>query len=130
MEEREVIELMSEKKNLSRPLSDYGTQKSTAITTAHRLAKFLGDEVVQGSGLSCHLLISKHPIGAPVTELAIPVAIFEASESERVGAPASTSVFMVNDYRRIFAHRCGLCMNHVSGQVSAPVVLQSVLVRV
>lgn len=84
MEEDEVIDLMSEKKNLSRPLSDYGSQKSTAITTANRLAQFLGAELVQGSGLSCHLLISKRPAGAPVTERAIPVAIFGASEAVKV----------------------------------------------
>lgn len=31
---------------MSRKLSDYGTQKSTAITTAKRIAMFLGPEMV------------------------------------------------------------------------------------
>ena len=86
MEEDEVIDLMSERKSLSRALSDYGSQKSTAITTANRLAQFLGQELVQNSGLSCHLLISKEPRGAPVTQRAIPVAIFGAKEAVKVSA--------------------------------------------
>lgn len=32
---------------MSKQLSDYGNQKSTSITTAKRLAEFLGDEMVK-----------------------------------------------------------------------------------
>lgn len=32
---------------MSRQLDDYGNQKSTSITTAKRLAEFLGDEMVK-----------------------------------------------------------------------------------
>lgn len=94
MEEDEVIDLMSEKKNLSRALSEYGSQKSTAITTAKRLSAFLGNELVQNSGLSCHLLISKQPAGAPVTERAIPVAIFGAAEAVKVHLTGKSCVLM------------------------------------
>jgi DNA polymerase epsilon subunit 1 len=36
--DEEVVELISENRSMSRPLADYGEQKSTAITTAKRLA--------------------------------------------------------------------------------------------
>jgi len=42
-----------------------------------RLAEFLGDQMVKDAGLSCRYIISKKPDGAPVTERAIPLAIFQ-----------------------------------------------------
>lgn len=86
---------------MSRKLEDYGQQKSTAITTARyaslpllrtryflsrssaltrRLAEFLGPQMVKDAGLACNFIISQKPIGAPVTERAVPVAIFQAGE--------------------------------------------------
>jgi len=35
----ELFELIGESKNMSRALEDYGSQKSTSITTAKRLAE-------------------------------------------------------------------------------------------
>ncbi|CAM9190271.1 unnamed protein product [Chrysoparadoxa australica] len=52
--------------------------QSTSLTTARRLADFLGSEMVQDKGLNCRLVISNRPHGAPVTERAIPTAIFAA----------------------------------------------------
>ena len=46
-----------------------------------RLAEFLGDDMVKDKGLACQFIISKKPDGAPVTERAIPVAIFQAEEA-------------------------------------------------
>ncbi|WAR05620.1 DPOE1-like protein, partial [Mya arenaria] len=63
MPDSELFELISEKRSMSRKLEDYGSQKSTSISTARRLAEFV---------------ISKKPEGAPVTERAIPMTIFEA----------------------------------------------------
>ena len=57
--------------------------KSTSIPTAKRLAEFLGDQMVKDAGLSCRYIISKKPDGAPATERAIPVAIFESEPSVR-----------------------------------------------
>ncbi|XP_052824360.1 DNA polymerase epsilon catalytic subunit A-like [Octopus bimaculoides] len=62
----------------SRKLEDYGQQKSTSISTAKRLAEFLGDQMIKDAGLSCRYVISKKPEGSPVTERAIPMAIFQA----------------------------------------------------
>lgn len=75
----EVLEKISESSNMSRRLSEYpDSQKSLAITTARRIAEFLGPQMVKDKGLSCRFIISRLPIGRPVTERAIPVDIFRA----------------------------------------------------
>eukprot|EP00731_Ephydatia_muelleri_P013540 Em0007g850a len=81
MPDTELFELISENRSMSRKLEDYGDQKSTSISTAKRLAEFLGDQMVKDAGLSCRFIISKKPDGAPVTERAIPLAIFQAEPS-------------------------------------------------
>merc|ERR1719391_778414 len=83
MPDTELFELISENKSMSKALSEYEGQKSTSISTAKRLAEFLGDQMVKDAGLSCRYIISKKPDGAPVTERAIPVAIFESEPSVR-----------------------------------------------
>ena len=47
----------------------------------HTPHQFLGDQMVKDAGLSCRFIISKKPDGAPVTERAIPLAIFQAEPS-------------------------------------------------
>jgi DNA polymerase epsilon subunit 1 len=81
MPDYELFELIAEKRTMSRALEDYGAQKSTSISTAKRLAEFLGDEMVKDKGLNCKYVISKKPEGAPVAERAIPIAIFQAEPS-------------------------------------------------
>ncbi|XP_070548417.1 DNA polymerase epsilon catalytic subunit A-like isoform X2 [Ptychodera flava] len=78
MPDTELFDLISENRSMSRKLEDYGSQKSTSISTAKRLAEFLGDDMVKDKGLSCKFIIAKKPEGAPVTERAIPLAIFQA----------------------------------------------------
>eukprot|EP00112_Aurelia_sp_Birch-Aquarium-sp1_P000107 Seg1008.10 transcript_id=Seg1008.10/GoldUCD/mRNA.D3Y31 product="DNA polymerase epsilon catalytic subunit A" protein_id=Seg1008.10/GoldUCD/D3Y31 len=79
--DNELFELISENRSMSRTLEDYGSQKSTSISTAKRLAEFLGDQMVKDKGLSCRFIISKKPEGSPVTERAIPLAIFQTEDS-------------------------------------------------
>ena len=43
--------------------------------------QFLGDQMVKDAGLACKFVISKKPEGAPVTERAIPLAIFQSEPS-------------------------------------------------
>uniref|UniRef100_A0A8B9JR41 DNA polymerase epsilon catalytic subunit n=1 Tax=Astyanax mexicanus TaxID=7994 RepID=A0A8B9JR41_ASTMX len=81
MPDAELFELISENRSMSRKLEDYGEQKSTSISTAKRLAEFLGDQMVKDAGLSCRFIISRKPEGSPVTERAIPLAIFQAEAS-------------------------------------------------
>ncbi|KAH8777198.1 hypothetical protein BGZ57DRAFT_350140 [Hyaloscypha finlandica] len=79
--DEELIDLICENRSMSKTLEEYGTQKSTSITTAKRLADFLGEQMVKDKGLNCKYIICARPKNAPVTERAIPVAIFSAETS-------------------------------------------------
>ncbi|XP_013170989.1 PREDICTED: DNA polymerase epsilon catalytic subunit A [Papilio xuthus] len=83
MPDSELFELISENRSMSKKLEDYGGQKSTSISTAKRLAEFLGDEMVKDAGLACRFIISRKPEGAPVTERAVPLAIFQSPAGVR-----------------------------------------------
>ena len=54
-----LVDLLCENRSMSRTLEDYGNQKSTSISTAKRLAEFLGDQMVKDKGLSCRYIISE-----------------------------------------------------------------------
>lgn len=79
----ELFDLLSENRSMSRKLSDYGDQKSTAITCAKRLSDFLGEQMVRDAGLATKFIISREPLGQPVTERAVPTAIFAAKPEVR-----------------------------------------------
>ena len=81
MPDEELIDLICENRSMSKALEEYGAQKSTSITTAKRLAEFLGEQMVKDKGLNCKFIVSAKPHGAPVAERAVPVAIFSAEES-------------------------------------------------
>ncbi|KAK3385312.1 hypothetical protein B0H63DRAFT_181526 [Podospora didyma] len=81
--DEELMELISENRSMSKTLEEYGTQKSTSITTAKRLADFLGEQMVKDKGLNCKFIICARPKAAPVTERAVPVAIFSADEDTK-----------------------------------------------
>lgn len=76
MDDDDLLELISEKKTISKTVEDYDGRKSTSLTTAGRLADFLGADMIKDKGLNCKLVISRLPADAPVTDRAIPVAIF------------------------------------------------------
>ncbi|XP_073146772.1 DNA polymerase epsilon catalytic subunit A-like [Henckelia pumila] len=73
----ELLDFISESSTMSKSLADYGEQKSCAVTTAKRLADFLGDAMVKDKGLLCQYIVACEPKGTPVSERAVPVAIFE-----------------------------------------------------
>ncbi|KAK9075077.1 hypothetical protein SSX86_003396 [Deinandra increscens subsp. villosa] len=73
----ELLDYISESSTMSKSLADYGQQKSCAVTTARRLADFLGDTMVKDKGLRCQYVVACEPRGNPVSERAVPVAIFE-----------------------------------------------------
>ncbi|KAM3201238.1 DNA polymerase epsilon catalytic subunit A [Capsicum annuum] len=75
----ELLGYISESSTMSKSLADYGEQKSCAVTTAKRLADFLGDAMVKDTGLLCQYIVACEPKGTPVSERAIPVAIFETN---------------------------------------------------
>lgn len=78
LETDELIDLISENRSMSRQLEDYGDQKGTSQTTARRLGEFLGAEIIKDKGLNCKFVIAERPHGSPVTERAIPTAIWRA----------------------------------------------------
>ena len=82
LDDEDLIELICENKSMSKPLSEYEGQKSTSITTAKRLGEFLGAEMIKDAGLNCKYIISAKPLDSPVTERAIPVAIFSSDKKE------------------------------------------------
>ena len=79
--DEELIDLICENRSMSKKLAEYGSQKSTSITTAKRLAEFLGEQMIKDKGLNCKYIISSKPKNVPVTDRAIPVAIFSADPS-------------------------------------------------
>jgi len=81
LDTEEIFDLISENRNMSRQLDDYGTQKGTSQTTARRLGEFLGAEIIKDKGLNCKFIIAERPHGAPVTERAIPTAIWKAESA-------------------------------------------------
>ncbi|KAL0248806.1 hypothetical protein GEMRC1_004040 [Eukaryota sp. GEM-RC1] len=76
--DEQVIELLSESKNMSKSLHEYGDQKSAAITTAKKLADFLGPSIIEDSSLTCKFFISRFPGELPVAERAVPIVILSA----------------------------------------------------
>lgn len=81
LSDEELVDLIAENRSMSRTLAEYAGQKSTSISTAKRLSEFLGNQMVKDKGLACKFIISAKPMGSPVTERAVPVAIFSAEES-------------------------------------------------
>ncbi|OWM73679.1 hypothetical protein CDL15_Pgr026779 [Punica granatum] len=77
----ELLDYISESSTMSKSLVDYGEQKSCAVTTARRLADFLGEAMVKDKGLRCQYIVACEPRGTPVSERAVPVAIFETDEN-------------------------------------------------
>ena len=78
--DEELIDLICENRSMSKTLAEYGAQKSTSITTAKRLAEFLGQQMIKDKGLNCKYIIAAKPKNAPVTERAIPTTIFSADD--------------------------------------------------
>ncbi|CAF2840934.1 unnamed protein product [Rotaria sp. Silwood2] len=75
--DKELFELISERRTMSRMLSDYGEQKSTSISTAKRLAEFLGEDIIKDKGLYCRFVIANVPRDASITEHTILLDIFQ-----------------------------------------------------
>ncbi|CAK9301987.1 unnamed protein product [Gordionus sp. m RMFG-2023] len=80
MSDEEIFDLIAENKNMSKKLDEYGAKKSTSISTAKRLAEFLGDQMIKDKGLNCCYIIAKKPDSSPLSERAIPYVIFQADE--------------------------------------------------
>ncbi|KAJ2559538.1 DNA polymerase epsilon catalytic subunit [Coemansia sp. RSA 1933] len=81
--DEELFDLITENRSMSKALESYGAMKSTSICTARRLAEFLGDQMVKDKGLACKFVVSRLPRDQPVSERAVPVAIFSADPATK-----------------------------------------------
>ncbi|KAK7200869.1 DNA polymerase epsilon catalytic subunit [Novymonas esmeraldas] len=128
----EILEKITESSNMTRRLAEYPeAQKSLAITTARRIAEFLGPQMVKDKGLACHFIISRMPTGRPVTERAIPVTIFRADPAVRTHflrkwtadttVPAELNLTALLDWD-YYAGRFSACVQKI---VTIPAALQS-----
>ena len=131
MPDSELFELICENRSMSRKLEDYEGQKSTSISTAKRLSEFLGDQMVKDKGLSCRFIISRKPEGSPVTERAIPLAIFQTEDGvkkhylRRWLKDASMSSFDIRDILdwQYYIERLNSCIQKI---ITIPAALQGV----
>ena len=80
IDDNDLIDYIGESRVLGRGVEDYGEQKSTSITCAKRLAEFLGSDMIRDKGLNVKFIVANKPVGAKVTERAIPTAIFEVED--------------------------------------------------
>lgn len=128
----EILEKITESSSMTRRLAEYPeAQKSLAITTARRIAEFLGPQMVKDKGLACHFIISRMPAGRPVTERAIPVTIFRADPAIRTHflrkwtgdttLPSEMSLKTLLDWD-YYTARFSACVQKI---VSIPAALQS-----
>ncbi|AOW05990.1 YALI0E26367p [Yarrowia lipolytica CLIB122] len=91
LSDEELIDLVCENKSMSKPVHEYGSQKSTALTTARRLAEIMGDSILTGGKLSTKYIIAvrtKNSMPVPeakkgsdedssTADRAIPTLVFE-----------------------------------------------------
>ena len=73
----ELLDYISESSMMSKSIDEYGERKSCAMTTARRLAELLGREFIRDKGLNCEYVVAAKPENAPVSERAIPTAVFQ-----------------------------------------------------
>ncbi|CAG9465602.1 unnamed protein product [Pedinophyceae sp. YPF-701] len=78
--DEELLEYISESCTMSKSLEEYEGRKSCAVTTATRLAEFLGDSRIKDKGLKTNYVVSRFPEGRPTSERAVPVIIFSAQQ--------------------------------------------------
>ncbi|KAJ8600064.1 hypothetical protein CTAYLR_001865 [Chrysophaeum taylorii] len=84
IDDDELLDLISENRAMSKDVSEYEGRKMTSLTTARRLADFLGDDMlVDSKGIQCKLIIASKPAGAPITDRAVPTAIFSTEPAVR-----------------------------------------------
>ena len=76
--DEDLVDYISEATTMSKSLEEYGDRKSCATTTAKRLGAFIGGDIANDKGLKAQYIITKKPAGAPTSQRAVPVTIFQA----------------------------------------------------
>ena len=76
--DEDLVDYISEATTMSKSVEEYGDRKSCATTCARRLGDFIGGDITKDKGLKAQYVIANRPAGAPTSERAIPVTIFQA----------------------------------------------------
>jgi DNA polymerase epsilon subunit 1 len=76
--DEDLVDYISEATTMSKSLEEYGDRKSCATTCAKRLGDFIGGDLVKDKGVKAQYVIANKPVGAPTSDRAIPVSIFQA----------------------------------------------------
>ena len=76
--DEDLVDYISEATTMSKSLEEYGDRKSCATTCARRLGAFIGGDVMNDKGLKAQYIITSKPAGAPTSQRAVPVTIFQA----------------------------------------------------
>ncbi|VFQ71572.1 unnamed protein product [Cuscuta campestris] len=127
----ELLDYISESITLSTSLADCGEQKSCAVTTAKRLRDFLGDAMVKDKGLCCQYIVACEPKGTPVTERAIPVAIFKTNTENmklyikkwcKISSDSKTSIRSIVDWSYYKRRLCSM----IQKKITIPAAMQKV----
>ncbi|KAI5184513.1 DNA polymerase epsilon subunit 1 [Nematocida homosporus] len=82
LNQEEIFEYFGETRSMSKDAHEYAAVKSTCLTAAGRLAELLGQDL-STKGVSCSFIVSKYPVGEPVTSRAIPQSVFYTQKSTR-----------------------------------------------
>ena len=64
MPDEDLVELISESKNLSKDLSEYDLIKGVGITAAKRMGELFGEDMIKGKGINTKFIIANKPIGS------------------------------------------------------------------
>lgn len=83
IDDKELLEYIEESKSLNKTIDEYHTQKGVALTSAKRMAEFLGEDFIKGKKLNCFFIISQKPISTTVSERAIPTSNFSMDEATK-----------------------------------------------
>jgi DNA polymerase epsilon subunit 1 len=83
MTDEEILDLLTESSNMSRGLASYAGARTCQVTTAKRLAEFLGPQIAQTKGLKCAYVIARRPYNTTVTDRALPITIFGADDATK-----------------------------------------------
>ncbi|VFQ71569.1 unnamed protein product [Cuscuta campestris] len=127
----ELLDYISESITLSTSLADCGEQKSCAVTTAKRLRDFLGDAMVKDKGLCCQYIVACEPKGTPITERAIPVAIFKTNTENmklfikkwcKISSDSKTSIRSIVDWSYYKRRLCSM----IQKRITIPAAMQKV----
>ena len=82
MSDEQVVHFLGQQKILAKKVDEYQKQKIMTVVAVKRLAQFLGEDFLQGSGISCNFIIGKSGRkDDKLTDRVVPTLVFKVKES-------------------------------------------------